>query len=79
MILQLIYVRSVNIIMSMNSNESCLVTNVACVHINARSVAANFSSVTEMCEIVNYAFDFIIITEAWIDKYSADFFSLPRY
>ena len=65
--------------MSMNSNESCLVTNVACVHINARSVAANFSSVTEMCEIVNYAFDFIIITEAWIDKYSADFFSLPRY
>ena len=59
--------------------ESCLVTNVACVHINARNVAANFSSVTKMCEVVNYAFDFIIITEAWIDKYSADFFSLPGY
>ena len=42
-------------------------------------VAAIFSSVTEMREVVNYAFDFIIITEAWIDKYSADFFSLPGY
>ena len=59
--------------------ESCLVTNLACVHINARSVAENFSSVTEMCEVVNYAFDFIIITEAWIDEYCADFFSLPGY
>ena len=49
------------------------------VHINVHSVAANFPSVTEMCEVVNYAFDFIIITEAWIDKYSADFFSLLGY
>ena len=32
-----------------------------------------------MCEVVNYVFDFIVITEAWIDKYSTDFFSLLGY
>lgn len=53
--------------------------NIACIHINVRSVAANFEAVSDMFESLNNAFDFIILTEAWIDNSNSNLYSLPNY
>ena len=47
--------------------------------VNTRSFGANFDSLFDLCQKVNFLFDIIIATETWCDFGYAQLFQLPDY
>ena len=43
-------------------------------HVNIRSIHANFDSFVHIIESLNYCFDVIAKTESWLDNFSAQLF-----
>ena len=56
-----------------------LTNNIACVYINVRSIAANFTTVISMLDALKCVFDFIILTEIRTDKSNADLCNIHGY
>ena len=54
-----------------------LTNNIACIHINVRSIAANYTSVISMLDALKCVFNFTILTETWTDKSNADLYNIP--
>ena len=48
-------------------------------HVNARSIPCNFSSLTAYLECLNFIFNFIGVSETWLSDHNCDLFGLDGY
>jgi hypothetical protein len=48
--------------------NSSVVNDISLLHINIRSLKANFDSLERFLNSVNYCFDVVVITESWLDS-----------
>lgn len=60
-------------------NSDILMQNVTCLHLNIRSMMANFATLVDLLSTFNFQFDFVVLSETWLNATSANLFSLAGY
>ena len=60
-------------------NNTKLANNVKCLHLNIRSMMANFAAFVDMLSTFTFRFDFIVLSETWLNADTANLFALDGY
>jgi hypothetical protein len=52
---------------------------LTCMHINCRSIVANFDSLRMLIDALTFEFDVIVVTESWLLNSAAHLYNIPGY
>ncbi len=62
-----------------NSVELGIGKQLSCMHINCRSMVANFDSLVMLINALAFSFDIIVVTESWLQDSTSHLYNISGY